>query len=137
MSERNTVLFKLPPFWAAEQQIWFALAKRQFAQRKIVSDDMKYYYIPSAPDERTESRLKDFITNPPAEGKYNALKDSLLESFEFSGPERASLLLHFRPLGDTRPSTLMYEMLALFEDHLPCFLFYQLFLERRPQDMHE
>ena len=45
---------------------------------------------------------------------------------------RASHLLHFRPLGDTKPSALMDEMLALLGDHSPCLLFEQLFLERIP-----
>ena len=59
----------------------------------------------------------------------------MLDTFKLSEPERASLLLHFRPLGNTRPSILMDEMLALLGDHPPCFLFRQLFLERLPEDM--
>ena len=135
MSEENAVSLKLPQFWAAEPQIWFAQAEAQFALRKIVSDDTKYYYILSALDQSTASRLKDFISNPPEEDKYDALKDRLLETFDLSEPERASMLLHFRPLGDTKPSALMDEMLALLGDHPPCFLFRQLFLERLPEDM--
>ena len=59
-----------------------------------------------------------------------------METFDLSEPERASLLLHIRPLGDTRPSALMDEMLALLDNHPPCFLFRQLFWERLPEDMH-
>ena len=77
MSEENAVSLKLPQFWAAEPQIWFAQAEAQFALRKIVSDDTKYYYILSALDQSTASRLKDFIGNPPEEDKYDALKDRL------------------------------------------------------------
>ena len=134
MSE-NAVSLKLPPFWAAEPQIWFAQAEAQFALRKIAADDTKYFYVLSALDQATASRLKDFISNPPAEDKYEALRARLVETFDLSEPERASLLLHFRPLGDTRPSALMDEMLALLGDHPPCFLFRQLFLERLPEDM--
>ena len=134
MSE-NEVSLKLPPFWAAEPQIWFAQTEAQFALRKIVADDTKYFYVLSALDQATASRLKDFISNPPEEDKYEALKDRLVETFDLSEPERASLLLHFRPLGDAKPSTLMDEMLALLGDHPPCFLFRQLFLERLPEDM--
>ena len=135
MSEENAVSLKLPQFWAAEPQIWFAQAEAQFAIRNIVSDDTKYYYILSALDQTTASRLKDFISHPPEEDKYDALKERLLETFELSEPERASLLLHFRPLGDTKPSALMDEMLALLGDHPPWFLFRQLCLERLPEDM--
>ena len=134
MSE-NAVSLKLPPFWAAEPQIWFAQAEAQFALRKIAADDTKYFYVLSALDQATASRLKDFISNPPQEDKYEELKARLVETFDLSEPERASLLLHFRPLGDAKPSTLMDEMLALLGDHPPCFLFRQLFLERLPEDM--
>ena len=134
MSE-NAVSLKLPPFWAAEPEIWFAQAEAQFDLRKITADDTKYFYVLSALDQATASRLKDFIRNPPEEGKYAALRARLVETFDLSEPERASLLLHFRSLGDTRPSVLMDEMLALLGDHPPCFLFRQLFLERLPEDM--
>lgn len=131
----NAVSLKLPPFWSAEPKIWFAQAEAQFALRKIVADDTKFYYVLSALDQATASRLKDFISDPPEEEKYDALKARLLETFELNDTERASLLLHFRPLGDTKPSALMDEMLALLGDHPPCFIFRQLFLERLPQDM--
>ena len=58
MSEENAVPLKFPQFWAVEPQIWFAQAEAQFALRKIVSYDTKYYYIFSALDQTTASRLK-------------------------------------------------------------------------------
>ena len=73
-------------------------------------------------DQATASQLKDLIANPVEEDKYEALKVRLLETFDLSELERASLLLNFPPLGDTKPSTLMDEMLALMGDHPPCFL---------------
>ena len=44
-------------------------------------------------------------------------------------------MLHFRLLGDSKPSALMDEMLALLSDHTPCLLFEQLFLKRLPDDI--
>ena len=67
--------------------------------------------------------------------KYEMLKKHLIDMFGLSKCERASRLLHFRPLGDSKPSTLTDEMLALFGDHLPCLLFEQFFLERLPEDI--
>ena len=49
--------------------------------------------------------------------------------------EWASQLLDFRTLGDSKPSALMDEMLALLGDHPPCFLFEQRFLECLPEDV--
>ena len=80
--------------------------------------------------------MKDFVSNPPKDDKYEALRARLVETFDLNDLELALLLLHFRPLGDTKPSCLMDEMLALRGDHPPCFLFRQLFLEHLPEDMH-
>ena len=51
------------PFWAAEPQIWFAQAEAQFAVQKIV-DETKYFYVLSALDQATTSRLKDLSPTP-------------------------------------------------------------------------
>eukprot|EP00731_Ephydatia_muelleri_P021797 Em0014g388a len=99
------------------------------------TDDTKYYCVLAALDQPTATRLLDLISHPPADDKYEALKTRLIETFGLSERERASRLLHFRELGDTKPSVLMDEMLALLGDHSPCFLFQQLFLERLPEDI--
>ena len=62
---REQSSLKLPQLWATEPQIWFAQDEAQFALRKIVSDDTKYYYILSSLNQTITSRLKDFISHPP------------------------------------------------------------------------
>ena len=135
MSVENALSITIQQCWAAEQQIWLAKAQAKFALGKIVLDDTKYYYNPSALDQTTASRFKDYISHSPSEHKYDALKDWLLKSFILSEPEHAPLLLHFRPLGDTKPFALMDEMFVLFGNNPPCFLFQQLFLECLPENM--
>ena len=135
MSEEHAVSLKLPTFWSSQLEVWFAQAEAQFNLRKITADDTKYYYVLSALDQPTATRLLDLISHPPADDKYEALKTRLIDTFGLSERERASRLLHFRELGDTKPSVLMDEMLALLGDHSPCFLFQQLFLERLPEDI--
>ena len=83
MSE-NAVSLKLPPFWAAEPQIWFAQAEAQFALRKIVADDAKFFYILSSIDQAIASLLKDFIANHLEDDKYEALRARLVEMFNLS-----------------------------------------------------
>ena len=129
MAEENAVALKLPTFWTSQPRVWL---EAQFAIRKITADDTKYYHVLSALDQDTATRL---ISSPPPENKYQVLKDRLVDTFGLSKRERASLLLHTRPLGDSKPSVLMDEMLALLGDHPPCMLFEQLFLERLPEDI--
>ena len=126
---------KLPTFWSSQPEVWFAQAEAQFNLRKITADDTKYYYVLAALDQPTATRLLDLISHPPADDKYEALKTRLIDTFGPSERERASRLLHFCELGDTKPSVLMDEMLALLGDHSPCFLFQQLFLERLHEDI--
>ena len=133
--EEHAVTLKLPTFWTSQPGVWFAQAEAQFALRRITNDDTKYFYVLAALDQPTAIRLIDLINRPPSVNKYKALKDRLIDTFGLNKRERASRLLHFRPLGDSKPSALMDEMLALLGEHPPCLLFEQLFLERLPEDI--
>ena len=135
MAVEHAVSLKLPTFWTSQPEVWFAQAEAQFNLRGITTDDTKYFYVLAALDQQTATRLLDLISQPPADNKYRTLKDRLISTFGLSKYERASRLLHFRPLGDSKPSALMDEMLALLGDHPPCLLFEQLFLERLPEDI--
>ena len=135
MAVEHAVSLKLPTFWTSQPEVWFAQAEAQFNLRGITAEDTKYFYVLAALDQQTATRLLDLISRPPVDNKYKTLKDRLISTFGLSKHERASRLLHFRPLGDSKPSTLMDEMLALLGDHPPCLLFKQLFLERLPEDI--
>ena len=133
--EEHAVALKLPTFWTAQPDVWFAQAEAQFNLRGITADDTKYYYVVAALDQDTATRVLDLISQPPDDNKYSTLKGRLIDTFGLNKRERASRLLHFRPLGDSKPSALMDEMLALLGDHPPRLLFEQLFLERLPEDI--
>ena len=135
MAVEHAVSLKLPTFWTSQPEVWFAQAEAQFNLHGITAEDTKYFYVLAALDQQTATRLLDLISRPPVDNKYKTLKDRLISTFGLSKHERASRLLHFRPLGDSKPSTLMDEMLALLGDHPPCLLFEQLFLERLPEDI--
>ena len=135
MAQEHAVSLKLPTFWTSQPEVWFVQAEAQFNLRGITADDTRYFYVLAALDQQTATRLLDLISQPPYDGKYQTLKDRLISTFGLSKHERASRLLHFHPLGDAKPSTLMDEMLALLGDHPPCLLFEQLFLERLPEDI--
>ncbi len=131
----NAVSLKLPAFWTSQPEIWFAQAEAQFNLRGIVADNTKYYYLVAALDQSTASRLIDILEQPPQDDKYGKLKARLIATFGLSDQERALRLLHFRELGDSQPSALMDEMLALLGSRSPEILFKQLFLERLPEDI--
>ncbi len=135
MATEHAVSLKLPIFWTSQPDVWFAQTEAQFALRGVTADDTKYFYVLAALDQNTATRLIDLIGAPPTTDKYKTLKDRLVSTFGLTERERASRLLHFRPLGDSKPSALTDEMLALLGNHTPCLLFQQLFLERLPEDI--
>lgn len=131
----HAVAIKLPTFWTAQPNVWFTQAEAQFHIKNITQDSTKYYYLISALDQATASRIIDVLQSPPADGLYNNLKKKLLDTFSLSRRDRASKLLHLSGLGDRKPSELMDEILALLDGHKPCLLAEQIFLEQLPEDI--
>lgn len=126
---------KLPTFWTLQPHVWFAQAEAQFHLRNISQDSTKYYHVISALDQSTATRLLDVISHPPETDKYSDLKQKLLATFSLSRRDRASKLLHFRNIGDSKPSEIMDEILSLLDGHKPCMLAEQIFLEQLPEDI--
>lgn len=131
----NAVGLKLPTFWTLQPHVWFTQAEAQFHLRNITQDTTKYYHVISALDQSTATRILDVISHPPAQDKYADLKQQLLSTFSLSRRDRASKLLHFRTVGDSKPSEIMDEMLSLLDGHKPCLLAEQIFLEQLPEDI--
>jgi hypothetical protein len=131
----NAVAVKLPAFWTTAAKVWFRQAEAQFHIRQVVADATKYYYVVGALDQDTASRIADILDDPPADNKYQAIKDRLVGAFDLTESQRAAQLLHMGGLGDRKPSQLMDDMLALAGGHKVCFLFKQIFLEQMPDDI--
>ena len=123
---------KLPEFWQHDPAPWFQHIEAQFHLRGITVDDTKYYHVVAALDSSTTRRVMGLLRDPPAAGKYNALKTQLLRLFQLSDEERADRLLSLNGLGDSKPTELMENMLALLGTGDTAFLFVQLFLRQLP-----
>ena len=65
--EENAVALKLPAFWAAQPQVWFAQAEAQFGIKNVTKDATRYYYVVAALDQHTAGRLVDSLSKPPGE----------------------------------------------------------------------
>lgn len=135
MTDVNAVAIKLPTFWTSQPGVWFTQAEAQFNIRKISEDTTKYFYVVSALDQATASRMYDVLSNPPTNEKYDNLKKKLLATYGLSRRDKARKLLHLQGLGDQKPSELMDYMLSLLDGHKPCLLAEQLFLEQLPDDI--
>lgn len=132
----NAVSLKLPTFWTSQPEVWFAQAEAQFHIRSITADATRYYYVVSALDQSTAGRLLDVLQSPPAEDKYEHLKQQLLRTFGLTRRDRAARLLDMASLslGDRKPSEILADMRSLASGHA-CMLFEEVFLQQMPDDI--
>ncbi|CAI5669902.1 unnamed protein product [Oreochromis niloticus] len=72
------------------------------------------------------------LRDPPAQGKYAALKELLLRRYALSDAERAEQLLNLSGLGGGTALELMENMLSLLGPDDGGFLFVHLFLRQLP-----
>jgi hypothetical protein len=130
-----SVSLKLPTFWTADLEVWFAQVEAQFASRgpTIIGDSTKYNYVGSALDNTTASEVRALVLNPPIAGQYNAIKAALIAAFGKTQAAKDKKLLNLHGLGDRLPSALLRQMRGLNAD--ADTLFKALFLSQLPADV--
>ena len=70
----------------------------QFAIRNIVADDTKFDYFVAALGQDTAQRILNLIQNPPADNKYQGIKDQLTGTFDQSSHKRAARISNMSEL---------------------------------------
>ena len=132
----SAVSFKLPPFYVNNPKLWFVFADQQFLLRNITKDETKFAYLVTALQEDVALRVLEVISDPPAEGKYDALKTALMAQFALKPAEMAAALLDLPGLGDQKPSQLLQHMISLHPPgEKPNFLVREIFLRQLPDDV--
>jgi hypothetical protein len=131
----SAVALKLPAFWIADPEVWFAQAEAQFASRApaIVSDDTKYNYVVAALDNTTAAEVRAILLNPPKSNKYDAIRAALFAAFGKTQAAKDKELLSLHGLGDRLPSALLRQMQGLNANANT--LFKALFLAQLPSDV--
>lgn len=130
------VAVKLPEFWKNDPTMWFAQAEAQFALANVVRDHTKFYHIIAKVDQSVICHVADLVTTPPAENKYDAVKERLISRFQVSAQGRLELLLSACDLGDMRPTHLLAKMTELAAGlNVTEDLLKMLFLQRMPPNV--
>ena len=89
----QAVAVKVPTFWPTRPEVWFSLLESQFATKNITADDTKYHHAVQGLDKTTVEKISAFLLNPPATGKFNALKTLLIRTFCLTQADKDASLL--------------------------------------------
>ena len=115
-SRIQAVAVKLPEFWTDDPEIWFLRAEAQFKSKSIIVDQTRFDYVFTALDNRAAAEVKAVLLNPPEQGKYNALKTALLNTFDKFQLQKDAKLLNISGLGDKKPSAFLRYLESLNND---------------------
>lgn len=106
----NTIQIKIPPFWKADPELWFFQIEAQFTSANIRSDLSKYNQIVGKLDTDTLTAVSDIVKNPPANNKYQTLRDRLTSQFAETDRQKLKTLFNDLSLNDGKPSDLLRKM---------------------------
>jgi hypothetical protein len=130
----SAVSVKIPQFWHSRPEVWFAVIESQFASKHITADDTKYHYAVTALDRSVAEEISAFLCDPPAQNKYQALKNLLLLTYGLTQTDKDAKLLAISGLGDRKPTALLRYMDSLTSvDDRKTTLYKALFLSHLPQ----
>lgn len=125
----------LPPFWTDRPQTWFTAVECQFLAKRITSDSTKFYAVLGRLDKEQFILVENLANDPPATGKYERLKDALLNHYTDSQEKRFRKLVSELELGHRRPSAFLAEIRRLGGNNLDAQFVKTLWTDRLPREI--
>ena len=73
------VSIKLPPFWPADPEVWFAQIEAKFTTRGITAQKTCFDYIVSSLSPEFAVEVRDLLLRQPDKAPYDTLKVELIK----------------------------------------------------------
>lgn len=128
-----TKAVKLPqPFWRENPVRYFTIAEMTFALHRITSDDTKFKYLVIHLDPDLLNIVGDIIDAPPSQGKYEALKQRIINSLSESQETRLRRLIRGQAIGNDKPSVFLQRLRNLAGGQCNDNVLRSLFMEQLP-----
>ena len=124
---------RIPPSCPDRPALWFAQIEGQFVLSGITSDSTKFYYILAQLEREYAVEVEDIISNPPAQNKYEVLKQELIKRLSASKEQKVRQLLDHEVLGNRKPSQFIRHLQHLTGPNVPLDFIRTIWSSRLPQ----
>ena len=94
-----TVTVKLPPYWAADPQVWFAQIESLFATRRITSQLTMFHHVIGSLSPEYAAEVRDLILRPPSTVPFDTLKAALIKRTKCQNRSACNDSSHLRTWG--------------------------------------